>query len=156
MRYSFGDSTVTTSIPLPPRDLDISFHVLNTGSCVTSNVAQYTGTSMPIYGSNNVTHASSSSTLTHSMQGLGMNEDHQVLIDATNERYIWKYATHTPAPIHKGEFLSMNIDVTVHQYGVWEHEKSLIARVLMESKVEPMFTAALRAFINKIWDVPRD
>lgn len=48
----------------------------------------------------------------------------------------------------------MNIDNLVHQCGVKEHENSLIARVLLRPKVEPMPTSALRSAINKMWDVP--
>lgn len=78
------------------------------------------------------------------------------MIEASNERYIQKYVGHTLSPIRKEEFLSVNIDDMVHQFGVQEHAKSLIAWVLLKPKVEPMSTSALRALINSIWDVPRD
>lgn len=60
----------------------------------------------------------------------------------------------TPAPIQKGDLLSVNIDDLVHQRGVKEHENSLIARILLRPKVEPMTSQALRLAINKVWDVP--
>lgn len=75
---------------------------------------------------------------------------------AINENYVQKYACHTPTPICKGDLQSVNIDDMVHQRGVREHEKSLIARVFLKSKVGLMTTAALRSSINKIWDVPGD
>lgn len=88
------------------------------------------------------------------MQAPGKTLDRQASLAECNHDYIKKYVMHSPPPIRKGEFLSVNIDDMVHNLGVKEHENSLIARVLLKPKVVPMSHAALRTSINQIWDVP--
>lgn len=41
----------------------------------------------------------------------------------------------------------------VHKLGVREHEKSLIARIMLKPKVDPMTSAALRDSINEMWKI---
>lgn len=146
-----SDSTITTSTTL--KDNNSYKHAFNQGSCVTSNVAQKAGTSMPLFGTYNMPLNSSPAAPLNSMQG-PCSENMQTLIDEMNTRYINCYTDKSPPPIRKGEFLSVNIDDLVHKQGDREHEKSLIARVMLKPKVEPISSVVLQNSINKIWDVP--
>lgn len=120
-----------------------------TGSCVTSSVTQHTGTSPPIFGSYNVFLPNTSAAFVHSMQ-----DTRSITYLSTHvEEYIKSQAIITPPPIRKGDYLSINIDDQVHQMGVREHANSLIAKVLLKAKVEPMSSTDLRAAINEVWEI---
>lgn len=58
-------------------------------------------------------------------------QDRQRNIDEMADQYIQRVKHQIPPPIRKGELFSVNIDDSVHQRGVKEHENCLIERVML-------------------------
>lgn len=59
-------------------------------------------------------------------------------------------------PVRKGEFLSINIDDSIHQQGVRELQNSLIGLVLLKSGAKLMPNIELKASLDKIWNIKGD
>lgn len=145
------DSILTTSVSLPPRDSARHVHAPHLGSCVTLILRStlvllcpYLVLIMFCLCPGLLHPLMLCRVRTRVMKGRPCSM--RVMRDTFRNMFL----NSRPLSVKGISFLR---DM-VHQLGVREHEKSLIARVLLKPKVEPMTNSALCASINKIWDVP--
>lgn len=59
-------------------------------------------------------------------------------------------------PVRKGDYLSVNIDDSLHQQGVKKLEQSLMGRMILKQGTKPMATPILKDTVDRVWNIEGD